>query len=78
MLGLKLHVLDDKQKSWLGEFLLEFVENSSFPSFVLDGQIDRGLRATLPGVKLGSSSIVLIWDPCWNGENLMNKKNMNK
>jgi hypothetical protein len=59
-LGVKLHVFDDKQKSGFGEFLLELVENNSFVSFDDVGQIDNGLRATLPGVRLGSSSIVLI------------------
>ena len=59
--GLKLHVEDDKLNGGrsVGDVLL-LVANKS-ESFV--ALIDRGLRATLPGVMLGSSSMVLI-GPC--------------
>lgn len=46
----------------VGDVLLLEVNNSE--SLAVDVLIDRGLRATLPGVMLGSSSIVFIWEPC--------------
>jgi hypothetical protein len=55
---LKLHVEDDRLIS-LGD-VFELLPNKS-DSFV--AAIAKGLRATLPGVMLGSSSIFLIWVP---------------
>lgn len=46
----------------VGDVLL--LEANISASFELEVVIDNGLRATLPGVMLGSSSIVLIWEPC--------------
>lgn len=59
--GLKLHVEDDRLNGGIsvGEVLL-LVANKSVSFAAL---IDNGLRATLPGVILGSSSMVFICDP---------------
>lgn len=45
----------------VGDVLLLEANNSD--SFVVEVEIDKGLRATLPGVIVGSSSIVLIRGP---------------
>lgn len=62
--GLKLQVEDDKLKGGnsVGDVLLLDANNSD--SLVVEVLIDKGLRATLPGVMLGSSSIVFICEPC--------------
>lgn len=56
--GLKLHVEDDRLNGGnsVGDVLLLDANRSES----LAALIDNGLRATLPGVILGSSSIVLI------------------
>lgn len=61
--GLKLQVEDDKLKGGnsVGDVLLLDANNSD--SFVVEVLIDKGLRATLPGVMLGSSSIAFICEP---------------
>lgn len=59
---MKLHVEDDRLNGGksVGDVLLLDANRSES----LAALIDSGLRATLPGVMLGSSSIFLIWDPC--------------
>lgn len=62
--GLKLHV-DDEMLSGgksVGDVLPLLANRSD--SFVVGAAMASGDRATLPGVMLGSSSIVLIWEPC--------------
>ena len=62
--GLKLHVDDDVSPNdgkSVGEFLLAALEKIS-ASFGV-GLIDNGDLATLPGVILGSSSMLFICEP---------------
>lgn len=67
--GLKLHVEDDRLSGGnsVGDVLL-LANNSD--SFVVEVEIDNGLRATLPGVMVGSSSIVLICEPCYTEQKI--------